>query len=176
MRLTTGFVGLLILLGAIASALAVDIDIERVQDPKAYHCAGCLKVIRTGEVRENAELVLADALKTSLTARNIPYTEGKGKYKLRLSILVYRFQERRGSTVAVDRPASVGFHAHLYKDNLLIKTVVFDETQQPLSENVLKLSAFLKRGGKWITVDQLAQEGIEKVVDDLRNDLEGGKE
>ena len=53
--------------------------------------------------------------------------------------------------------------------------MIFDETQQPLSENVFRLGTFLKRGGKWITVDQLAQEGVEKVVDDLEKDLQESK-
>lgn len=167
--------GLIILLGTFTAAFAVEIDVEREQDAKAYRCATCQKVIQSGDIHANAELMLADALKTSLSARQIPYTEGKEKAGLSLSVLIYRFQERRGSNIAVERPASVGFHAHLYKGGALVKTAVFDETQRPLSENVFKLFTFIRRGGKWITVDELAQEGIEKVLDDLQKDLEETK-
>jgi hypothetical protein len=178
MRLKIKLIGLLLIfLGFTATAaLAVDIDVERVQDAKAYLCPRCQKAIRTGDIRENAELMLADALKTSLGSRHIPYTEGKEKNGLRLSVLVYRFQERKGSGIAVDKPASVGFHAHLYKGDALVKTVIFDETQQPLSENVFRFFTFLKRGGKWITVDELCREGVERVVDDLEKDLEESKQ
>lgn len=149
----------------------MDIDIERIPDTKSYICPRCQKPIRADHIGENAELIVADALKGSLGARHIPFTEGKEKDGSRLSLLVYRFQERRGSNVAVDKPASVGFHAHLYKRGSLVRTATFDETQQPLSENVLKLGTFLKRGAKWITVDELCREGVEKVVDELQKDL-----
>lgn len=162
-------------MGSFATARAVDIDIERLPDAKAYICPRCHKPIRTDHIGENAELMLADALRTNLSARQIPFTEGKDREGPRLSILVYRFQERKGSNIAVDKPASIGFHAHLYKGGALVKTVIFDETQQPLSENVLRLGTFLRRGAKWVTVDELCQEGVEKVVDQLQKDLEGSK-
>lgn len=157
------------------AAGAVDIDIERIPDTKVYICPRCEKPIRADHIAENAESILADAVKTSLGARYIPFTEGKGRDGARLSILVYRFQERRGSNIAVDKPASIGFHAHLYREGSLVRTAIFDETQQPLSENVLRLGTFLKRGAKWITVDELCREGVERVVDELQKDLEGSK-
>jgi hypothetical protein len=176
MRLITGFLGLAIFLGTLTAALAVEIGVERVQDGKVYICPRCQKPIRTGHIGDHAELMLADALKASLSARNTPYTEGGEKTTARLSILVYRFQERQGGNLAVDKPASVGFHVHLYKGDSLVKTVVFDETQQPLSENVLNFPTFMKRGGKWITVDELAREGVVKAIGDLEKDLEGLKQ
>jgi hypothetical protein len=175
MRLATLFLGLLIFLGTIGTACGVDIDVERLQDTKIYLCPRCQKPIRADHIAENAESMLADAVKTSLGARHITFTEGNGKDGPRLSILVYRFQERRGSNIAVDKPASVGFHAHLYAGGSLVKTVVFDETQQPLSENLLKLGTFLKRGARWITVDELCREGVERVIHALEKDLGGSK-
>jgi hypothetical protein len=71
----------------------------------------------------------------------------------------------------VDRPASVGFHLHLYDQQGLAKIFIFDETQQPLFDNILKLGTFLRRGMKWITADQLAEEGIEKGIKALQEDL-----
>jgi hypothetical protein len=43
----------------------------------------------------------------------------------------------------------------------------FDETQQPLFENLFNLSAFFKRKGKWITAEELAFSGLEKVLETL---------
>jgi hypothetical protein len=48
---------------------------------------------------------------------------------------------------------------------------VFEETQQPLSENVLDLPAFVKRGAKWVTAGELAREGVHKAVDRFADDL-----
>jgi hypothetical protein len=175
MRLATVSLGLFLFIGSVAVAHAVDISVERLADEKVYICPRCQKPIRADHVAENAELLLSDALKANLGARRIPVTEGKGKDVSRLSIFVYRFQERKGSNIAVDKPASVGFHAHLYRRDTLIKTAVFDETQEPLSENVFKLGTFLRRGAKWITVEELCREGMERAVDQLQNDLEASK-
>ena len=107
MRLTTAFLGLIIFLCNAGAVFAVDIDIDRVSDAKIYLCPCCQKPIRAGHIGEHAELMLAGALKTSLDARHIPYTEGKEKNSARLSILVYRFGERRGSNIGgISRPAS----------------------------------------------------------------------
>ena len=40
----------------------------------------------------------------------------------------------------------------------------FEETQKPLSENVLDLGMFIKRKGSWVTADELAQGGLEDLL------------
>jgi hypothetical protein len=99
-----------------------------------------------------------------LSAKNIVYTQEEGQTR-HLHILVYRYQERQGGNFSVNRPASAGFHTHLFEGKVLVQTVVFDETQQALSENVLRLPAFIRRGGKWITVGELSREGVQKAID-----------
>lgn len=74
------------------------------------------------------------------------------------------------------RPASVGFHVHLFEDGKLVDVFAFDETQQPLSENIFRFFTFVKRGGKWITAGELAREGIHKAVDSLAGGLQGATE
>ena len=40
----------------------------------------------------------------------------------------------------------------------------FDETQRSLDEHLLKLGSFLKRGGGWLTAEQLASSGLKEVM------------
>ncbi|MBW2038389.1 MAG: hypothetical protein JRI46_02155 [Deltaproteobacteria bacterium] len=79
---------------------------------------------------------------------------------------VYRFEQRQGSALGVERPASVAFDAHLVrlKDKKVIWSGRFDETQRSLSENLLKASTFVKAGGRWVTVEKLTAIGVESVL------------
>jgi hypothetical protein len=79
---------------------------------------------------------------------------------------VYRYQERVGTTYAIDSPASVAFDIHLIRtsDGSLIWNGHFDETQQSLSENLLKLGAFIKRRAKWVSASEMAEAGLEEVL------------
>ncbi len=47
------------------------------------------------------------------------------------------------------------------------RTFVFDEDQKALSQDILGIGKFFRRGAKWITVDKLAEEGINKGTDYL---------
>ena len=79
---------------------------------------------------------------------------------------VLRYQKREGTAHSVKRPASVGFGAHMVRvrDKKLIWHGVFDETQRSLSENILELFTFLKRGRKWLSADELAKYGVDKLL------------
>jgi hypothetical protein len=79
---------------------------------------------------------------------------------------VYRFEQRRGSAVGVESPASAAFDAHLVTvaDKKEIWGGRFDETQHSLSENVLKISSFLKGGARWVTVERWAAIGVESIL------------
>lgn len=79
---------------------------------------------------------------------------------------IFRFEERRGSSVGVERPASVGFGLHLFriKDGSEVWKGRMDETQRPLSENILKIGSFLRRGARWLTAEELAAVGLEEVL------------
>jgi len=67
---------------------------------------------------------------------------------------VYRFEQRKGSALGVESPASAAFDAHLVRvaDKKVLWSGRFDETQHSLSENVLKVTTFLKGGAQWVTV------------------------
>jgi hypothetical protein len=79
---------------------------------------------------------------------------------------IFRFQERKGNRASVESPASVAFDLHLIDvvSGQIVWTGHFDETQRPLSENLLELGSFIKRGASWITAEELAQGGLENIV------------
>ncbi|WP_320175959.1 hypothetical protein [Maridesulfovibrio sp.] len=61
------------------------------------------------------------------------------------------------------QPASVIIDLYLIDVNnrRIIRRFHYDETQQTLMENVLEADTFFKRGGKWVTAMQLADEALE---------------
>jgi len=79
---------------------------------------------------------------------------------------VYRFEQRRGSALGVESPASAAFDAHLVRvaDKKVLWSGRFDETQHSLSENALKISSFLKGGAQWVTVERWAEIGVETIL------------
>ena len=81
---------------------------------------------------------------------------------------VTSFQERVGSSLGIERPASVGFEVELFstKDDKLLWKSGFYETQASLTEDIGSLPLFIKRGGKWITAEELARYGAEEVIKD----------
>jgi hypothetical protein len=89
---------------------------------------------------------------------------------------LFRFEERVGSALGVDRPASVGFDLHLVRvgDSKIVWTGKFDETQRPLTDDLLKIGSFFKRGAKWLTAEELASAGMGEVLRELpgTNELE----
>jgi hypothetical protein len=80
---------------------------------------------------------------------------------------VYRFRERQGMPYAASKAASVAFEIHLFRvsDGALIWRGRFDKTQTSLMENVLQASTFLRSGGKWVTVRELSEEGMDNVME-----------
>jgi hypothetical protein len=165
---------LLLIAGFNSLAEAIGLYVERLDDPNAVECPFCHKPIIVGGIHENAVRILTTEFGGLLTERGISYSEKKGEERY-LHILVYRFQERQGGNFSVVRPASVGFHTHLYESKTLVSVFVFDETQQALSENILRFSTFLKRGARWITASELAREGVHKAVDALGKSLIEGE-
>ncbi len=79
---------------------------------------------------------------------------------------LFRFEERIGSYLGVDRPASVGFDIHLYrlKDGVEVWRGKFNETQRPLSENLLKIGSFIRRKGQWLTAEELSSVGMDELL------------
>jgi PBP1b-binding outer membrane lipoprotein LpoB len=77
---------------------------------------------------------------------------------------IYRFRERQGSSFSVVEPASVAFALVLYdgKTGRILWMEEFDETQKPLSENVLNIKLYGRL--KWLTAEELAERGLKKVL------------
>lgn len=87
-----------------------------------------------------------------------------------------RFRERVGEEWGVKSPASVAFILDLWdvKRGDLIWSGQFDETQKPLSENFFAIGEFSQRGGRWLTAEELALEGVKKAVNQLHQTLYRG--
>lgn len=153
-----------------AAESGIAIYAERLHDPSLYSCPHCGRPIRPGPVHQDAEAILLDELRQGLADNGIKYSLLRSDAKS-IEVFVFRFQERQGGNFAVDKPASVGFHLHLIDQKRVVKVFEFDETQQPLSDNILKFGTFLRRGAKWVTASQLAEEGIEKGIGHFQEDV-----
>ena len=79
---------------------------------------------------------------------------------------VYRFVERAGSNYSVNSPASITFDVDIIQvaDGRLVWSGHFNETQKSLSENLFQLRTFIKRGGRWITAQEMAFNGLEDLL------------
>jgi hypothetical protein len=82
---------------------------------------------------------------------------------------VQRYRERVGNELGVKSPASIAFVLDLIdvRRGDVVWSARFDETQRPLSENVLGIGDIGQRGIKWLTADQLMQDGVKKSVAQL---------
>lgn len=79
-----------------------------------------------------------------------------------LVLTLSRFRERDGGEYSVNSPASVAFDYRLVsgESGQTLCSGVFNETQQPLLDDLLVFFHRAKRGFKWITAEALAREGI----------------
>ncbi len=86
---------------------------------------------------------------------------------------VQRYRERVGDEWGAKSPASVAFILDLVdvRRGDIIWTARFDETQKSLSESIFSIGAIGERGVRWLSADQLAQEGIKKAVGQLHDVL-----
>jgi|GEM_PF-760110 len=79
---------------------------------------------------------------------------------------VSEYTERGGSEWGIESPSTVTFSVEVLstKDGRVIWETYFTETQKPLFDNLFEIKKFVKRGGKWISADELAKEGARKVA------------
>lgn len=87
---------------------------------------------------------------------------------------VTRYLERVGGPYGVSRPASVAFEVVMVdvRSGQKVWAGKFSHTQKGLSEDLTNLGSFLRGGGKWLTVRELADVGIARLVQQLPG-LEG---
>jgi hypothetical protein len=133
-------------------------------------CKYCGRFFKIGDIHRDAETVIDVQVKMGLDERNILYENGRDQERY-LHVYIYKFEERRGGNFSVEKPAGAGFHMHLFDRGTIKRIFVFDEDQRPLLENIFNIGKFLRRGMKWITVDKLSEEGVEKGLDSLAEDL-----
>jgi len=170
--------------------------VERTEDPsRGAVCPICQGISRKGPVPPGAQNILTRLLYQKMeplgTFRVIPFEKveealsdlGAGRLESKpipSSIQVgknleadfafvgylYRFEERIGSPLGAEKPASVGYHLHLFRirDGKEVWQSKFDETQQALSDNLLQLSSFLRRKANWLTAQELASVGMDEAL------------
>jgi hypothetical protein len=82
---------------------------------------------------------------------------------------IYRWRERKGVDYGVDVSASVEFDLYLVRvaDKTVLWRDGFDKTQQSLAENVFDFQTFLKARGRWVTAHELAELGLDSIVEKL---------
>jgi len=121
---------------------------------------------------EKVEEVLSPSVKEQFEKKPLPSAIQIGKGLNVDFILVgylFRFEERIGSSLGAEKPASVAFDLHLYRlrDEKMVWTAKFDETQRPLSENLLKIGSFFRRSARWLTAEELASVGLDEMLKGL---------
>ena len=75
---------------------------------------------------------------------------------------VRRFKQREGTEYAVEDPASANFQMVLIQSRTgaVLWTADFRETQESLLDNILTYNKAQSRGFKWVTVEQLVEQGV----------------
>jgi hypothetical protein len=173
--------------------------IERVEEPgRGAICPVCKRVYRSGEILPSSPNTLTRVLHQKMEAigtfevlseeevekiffhQDLRRFEEKpvssslqvGK-ELNADFVfvgyVFRFEQRIGSSIGVEKPASVAFDIHLFRmrDGKMVWERGMDETQRPLSENLLKVVSFFRRKASWLKAEELASVGIDEMLRDL---------
>jgi len=170
--------------------------IERVEDPaRGAVCPVCKGVYRQGDILPGSQNTLTRLLQEKIEAAGafkiLPSEKVEDAFSksdrrqfgikpMRSFIQVgktlnvdfifvgylFRFEERIGSHIGAEKPASVGFDVHLIrlKDEKMVWIGRFDETQRPLSENLLKMGAFVRRKASWLTAEELSSVGMDEML------------
>ncbi|MCF8054301.1 MAG: hypothetical protein K9K75_03670 [Deltaproteobacteria bacterium] len=112
------------------------------------------------------EMAFADTTNLSLFARELG--EDLGANALVVGYL-RRWQDLRGTWYAAKESAALTLELKVYRtaDGALIWHGIFDKEQGSLSADILNIQDFIKRKGRWIGVEELAKDGIAKMVDDM---------
>ena len=86
---------------------------------------------------------------------------------------VQRYRERVGDEWGAKSPASVSFLLELIdvRRGDVVWSARFDETQKSLSENLFAVGDIGQRGVRWLSADQLVQEGVKKAIGQLHDIL-----
>lgn len=132
--------------------------------------AGRRGFIGAGETGRCEELVLSKL--SGSTVSPLKYWKDVGECTGADNLLVpmlFDWREREGGDFSVREPARVVLDLYLID---VAKGVVADryhheETQRSLSENLLDLDKFIKRGAQWVTARELAREAMQEGVEEF---------
>ena len=137
---------------------------------------GTFRVIPLEKVEEARSRSVQMRLETNLVRSSIPLGRELNAHFVMVAHL-FRFQQRVGSSIGVEKPASVAFDLHLIRirDGARVWDGGFDETQKALFDNLLRAGSFFKEGAKWVTAEELAAVGMNKVLKNFpgAKELEG---
>ncbi len=80
---------------------------------------------------------------------------------------ILRYRDNEGTTLLTLKPASVAYEIYLIstKDGSILWQAEYEETQEPLNENLLLMDRYMKGGFRWWTSDQMTRLGMERVID-----------
>ena len=173
--------------------------VQKAEDPaRGAVCSVCRGIHRSSEIVPGSQNILTQILYgklealgtfTVLPAEKVEEVRSKGDWSgfeidpisasIRLGRelnaafvmagILFRFEERIGSSLGVEKPASVAFDLHLFRlrDGARVWDATFDETQKPLSDNLFQIGSFFRSGAKWLTAEELAGVGINEVLKKL---------
>lgn len=84
---------------------------------------------------------------------------------------IYSFRERVGTAYGAENPARVSFELNLVSvaSGRIVWQAHFSEAQQTLNENVFQLGKFLKRKGRWVTAEQMAEGAVDDLMGAFEN-------
>jgi hypothetical protein len=87
-----------------------------------------------------------------------------------LETTLHQYKERLGGEYTAKEPAAVGFSYRLLAlpDGTVLCRGSFDEAQEPLLNNLLKFRQSAANGFKWVTAEQLLQQGMRERLDACR--------
>lgn len=82
---------------------------------------------------------------------------------------VFEWRERKGGEWGTDEPAKVVFDLYLLdvQNKKLLDRFHYEQEQKSLTQDLLGFGRFIRRGGKWVSAEALAREGIKQGLEDL---------
>ena len=82
---------------------------------------------------------------------------------------ISRYRQRVGGDMSADTAASAAFSMELIavESGVVAWATSFDETQQPLSENIFSFRKAQNRSFKWLSVEELTRGGVKNRLDEF---------
>jgi hypothetical protein len=83
---------------------------------------------------------------------------------------LYRFEDRVGADYSAESAASVAFDVYLIDcvEQKLVWSGYFDQTQQALLEDLRFIGTFFRRGGRWITAEEMATTAMDDMFKEFK--------